>query len=509
MRWPRADGAGDAMKRTHPSRPCREAQSGVALFVLIALTGVVAVVAVMNLLKMTGTAELEREQATREALAKAKRALIAYAVSRMDASLADIPALLPCPSLAAPTLANNEGIGSLNCGTKYVSALGRLPWKQLGVEPIRDGHGECLWYLVTGTYKGGSQPPDILNWDSLGNVIVVQKWWDRTAETEREIKLAGANIPSQAVAAIIAPGPAIEGIISQGRAADANTAACPGNFDPTNYLEAGGGYDNTLTSPIANGNTTLINGYADPQTGSTIVNDRVLFVSREDIYSALMARSDFIGSEVAPGRIRQLMIQVTDCIANYANQGGPSDKRLLFAAALTVTDYRNTAAYGESTLLRGRVPSSSSTSKVLLGRPYEFPTACPHWSAGSFLESWFNAWKDHLYIAIAPAFDPNRPATATCGTECLTVGSRTNVAAVVFFAGHRLTNPQQTVTVEPHRNNISNYLEPHNASRFVTPSLGNDFVTPSPANEAPQLNDIAYCLLEPPAGQPYGAPVPC
>lgn len=490
-------------------RAGRAEQSGVALFVLIALTGVVAVVAVMNLMKVRGADDLEREKATRDALARAKQALIAYAVSRMDTGPTEIPALLPCPAVAAPASANDEGIGSLNCGNKYVSALGRLPWKQLGMEPIRDGHGECLWYLVTGTYKGGSQPPDILNWDSLGNIVVVQRWWDRTGETEREIKLAGVNIPSQAVAAIIAPGPSMEGIVSQDRAAAPNTMSCPGNYDATNYLEAGGGYDNTVTSPIPNGNTTVINGYVDPQTGGVVVNDRVVFVTREDIYAELLARSDFIGSELAPGRIRQLLIQITDCVATYANQSGVSDKRLLFAAPLTVADYRIAASYAESAALRGRVPSSSSTSQTLLGRPYEFPTACPHWSAGSFLEKWFNAWKDHLYIAIAPGLDPNRAPTSTCGVDCLTVGARTNVAAVVFFAGPRLANPLQIVTVNLHRNTISNYLEPHNAARFETPSLGNDFVTPSPANEGPQLNDIAYCLLDPPAGQPYGAPVPC
>ncbi len=479
------------------------------MFVIIALTGAVAVVAVMNLIKVRGATELEREQATRDALSKAKRALVAFAVSRMDAGPTGIPALLPCPSLDAPTSPNDEGFSSLNCGSKYVSALGRLPWKQLGVEPIRDGHGECLWYVVTGTYKGGSPSPDILNWDSLGNVIVAQKWWDSTAGAEREIKLAGANIPSQAVAAIIAPGPAMEGVVSQDRSPQANTTACPGNYDSTNYLEAGGGYDNTVTSPVANGNTTLVDGYTDPHTRATVVNDRVIFVSREDIYSELMARSDFIGSEGAPGRIRQLLIQVADCVATYANQGGLTDKRLLFAAPLTVSDYRNASSYGDSTILRGRVPSGSAEAQLRLGRAHEFPTACPHWGAGSFLERWFNAWKDHLYIAISPAFDPNRPPTAVCGTECLTVGTRTNVAAVVFFAGRRLADLPQTVTVDIHRNTISNYLEPHNASRFVNPVLGNDFVTPSPANEGPQLNDIAYCLLEPPAGQPYGAPVPC
>ncbi len=47
--------------------------------------------------------------------------------------------------------------------------IGRLPWRTLGLEPLRDGNGECLWYAVSGSHQrhpashayelGQPQPP--------------------------------------------------------------------------------------------------------------------------------------------------------------------------------------------------------------------------------------------------------------------------------------------------------------------------------------------------------------
>ena len=31
--------------------------------------------------------------------------------------------------------------------------MGRLPWKTLGLDALKAGPGECLWYAVSGTYK--------------------------------------------------------------------------------------------------------------------------------------------------------------------------------------------------------------------------------------------------------------------------------------------------------------------------------------------------------------------
>src|SRR6185437_7723389 len=78
--------------------------------------------------------------------------LIAYAADRpINAAVG--PGYLPCPDL------DNDGWAESTCGSQDGSSgqaerLGRLPWKTLGLQDLRDGDGERLWYAVSSKYKG-------------------------------------------------------------------------------------------------------------------------------------------------------------------------------------------------------------------------------------------------------------------------------------------------------------------------------------------------------------------
>ncbi|MFZ5657477.1 MAG: hypothetical protein ACOY37_10555 [Pseudomonadota bacterium] len=77
-------------------------------------------------------------------LSQARDAVIGHARSRWclqpTGSVVDH---LPCPDVGG-----GEGIAPAACAP---GAVGRLPWATLGLGPLRDGAGECLWYRRTAT----------------------------------------------------------------------------------------------------------------------------------------------------------------------------------------------------------------------------------------------------------------------------------------------------------------------------------------------------------------------
>jgi hypothetical protein len=77
-------------------------------------------------------------------LAQAAAALQADAFTRRCRNPAlPLTTLLPCPDAAG-----TEGVAATSCP---VNARGWLPWKSLGLPPLRDSSGTCLWYERQGT----------------------------------------------------------------------------------------------------------------------------------------------------------------------------------------------------------------------------------------------------------------------------------------------------------------------------------------------------------------------
>ena len=176
--------------------PLPNNQRGLALLIFVIAIAMIALAFIANGIT-SRLARLDRQNSTAAALAKAKEALIAYAVTFSETHQDNVPGYLPCPNTGFP-----EGNSAPTCGAKNVSSIGRLPWRSLSIEPLRDSSGECLWYVVSGTFKNSPQT-DLMNWDNNGLLEIVS--------ADGATLLAGSRPENRAVAAIIAPGPAIGG----------------------------------------------------------------------------------------------------------------------------------------------------------------------------------------------------------------------------------------------------------------------------------------------------------
>lgn len=194
-------------------------QRGAAGFVLLIML-MLALVALLPIPPGRAAMQTERSRASSQALAQAKAALVGDAALQPSP---DAAAFLRLPDLGfgvgnAPA----EGSASPNFSgnAKDYPVVGKLPWRTLKLEPLRDGDGECLWYAVSGRFKNTPQT-DALNWDTPGQLTLLDA--------------AGNVLAEHAAALLIAPGAVLTG---QSRAvSDAAYAQCGGNYDARNYLD--------------------------------------------------------------------------------------------------------------------------------------------------------------------------------------------------------------------------------------------------------------------------------
>ena len=494
----------------------RRTQTGV---VLILTLGLLALIVAMLVITFSGD-PLRRNitnQRTAGALAQAKEALIGFAANYPDTHAGEVFGLLPCPDLdsAAP-----EGSAELNCAATDVTVIGRLPWKTLGLPPLRDGDGECLWYAVSGNFKYNPKT-DLMNWDTNGLFEIM-------AADGSNFVAGGAGTtadPTRRTAAVIfAPGKILPG---QDRSLSGAVppAICGGNYTAANYLDthAASGINNaTSRSPTANALTRFIAATNSERTaaGGDAFNDRLAFVTASDIFAhRAQIRSDFLSYLTDPnlptspnvdpnyGMLRML----ADCFVGYAkhNSTGP-DKRLPWAAPLANSDYGDTNNYNDAVnQYSGRLPYRLDTSAaiqpknalatlelVAANRNLTNSTICPNWSTRD--EFWMN-WKDHVFYAVAQAFAPNSavatntdPCAAT--SECMTVDGTTKVAAVLIFGGIRQAGQSRNTNAEyssPDKSNPANYLEGINLTSIQqnTPSAASPRQFSNSAG-----NDTVMCI---------------
>lgn len=192
-------------------------QRGVAL---IALLAVIALAASWFLVKQlnveSGAVSAARKSRNAEMLNRAKQALIGYVAQQAALSGENNPGALPCPEAAAyygdPA---QEGIAGPNCALPKV---GRFPWRTLGLDKLVDSTGEPLWYVVGPGWAYTSGSNTTINSNSTGQLTV-----DGTA--------------NDAVALIIAPGPAFSVPTATGCVFWRQTRPTTGTLDWRNYLE--------------------------------------------------------------------------------------------------------------------------------------------------------------------------------------------------------------------------------------------------------------------------------
>ena len=196
----------------------------------------------------------QKNAETDAALAQVKQALIGWSAARTPTVTSPNirPGELPCPDI------DNDGLDDA-CAA---GAIGRVPWKTLGIPEPRDGSGEILWYAIAGAFRYKYTPttPPITS-DTLGNLTVYQG-------------SSATTLTSQAIAVLIAPAPPVG---SQDRGTSSAMCSTTGtsiarNRCAANYLEATGGGNNAQTG----------GPFIQAATSPTF-NDRVLAITNADL----------------------------------------------------------------------------------------------------------------------------------------------------------------------------------------------------------------------------------
>lgn len=285
--------------------PPRKEQQGAALLLAL-LIAIILSLAFFFRVTNSDIGDYVREQKSDRALLQAKEALIGNAVSARRNYLFGF---LPVPDLGnsrnSSPLSEGNSAGNFSGNAKNLSVLGRLPWRTLGIAPLKDVNGECLWYAVSGSAQS-AQAPDIFNWDTIGHFEVFKS--DGTAAGT--VSTSAGNYHDRPLALVFAAGPALSGQDRRTSATDI-VPECGGNYDARNYLDTynpdaniqnivnyfaastnnATGTAATLALPKA-----FIAGNVDVAGAGDkvrITNDRVLTITSKDIFDRIKNRSDF------------------------------------------------------------------------------------------------------------------------------------------------------------------------------------------------------------------------
>jgi len=229
-------------------------QRGVALLVMVTILAIGAAGLVVSALTAASNRTAQNRQDNGRALAEAKDALAGWVIGQAILAGENNPGRLPCPEAAGYIGTANEGIAAGNC---TLPAVGRLPWRTLGLAKLLDASGEPLWYVVS---PGWALP-------TVTSTLTIN------SNTAGQLALDGTG--NAAIALIIAPGPALNVQASAGCTARAQTrnALAP---DFRDYLECENATSPADVSFVTNG-----------PAGS--FNDQVLALTTRDILPGLEA----------------------------------------------------------------------------------------------------------------------------------------------------------------------------------------------------------------------------
>jgi type II secretory pathway pseudopilin PulG len=432
---------------------------GASLLVLIvfAILGLILVRLLAGYLAADDAAD--RDKVSLQAIAEAKAGLIAYAVSVQPDTYAKRPGEMPCPDL------DNDGDAEITC-FQANQRVGRLPWRTLKLPDLRDGHGERLWYALSGTFQRktfnqcpASGGPACLNSDTHGTITL--------RNSVGSIVLDGSSGDGGAIAVLIAAGPVTTRLGAnqpQDRSCtgDADvrkcerTSVCSGSAtalcQPRNYLELvdssvlslrdarNSTEDNADFSDAARDNGLIAGPVRDAQ-GNVVVNDLMIPITYQDLMPLLEQR---------------IAGEALKCLHDYAATG---TGRYPWAAPVS-SDYA--ASLSDRAGERwGRIPQALNATKDSSSTmSATWPSDCPI-AMDVSKKAWWANWKDQVFFAVAAGFAPDS-ASPGCAGGCLAVTPLSSAAdkrVVVVLAGRALPGQVRAVGALP-----ANYLEPPNAS---------------------------------------------
>ncbi|MGH8633969.1 MAG: hypothetical protein ACRET7_07535 [Burkholderiales bacterium] len=353
----------------------------------------------------------QQDAKIRLAFVQVRDALIGWSVARTTTGpLPNArPGELPCPDM------DNDGFEDGSC---VAGAIGRVPWKTLGIPEPKDEAGETLWYTIAGPFRIWSMNGTVINSDTKGDITV---YLDSTATT----------MTTEAVAVIFAPGGAF-GAQNRGCTVGVNcnaTGQCttsPASLtpkcNPTNYLETTGGANNATT-----------NGPFIQAQRSDTFNDRLLVITTSDLIPPVEQR---VARELRP--ILQDYKANTACVCTT-----PLGTTGCYPWADLSNGYSDSDPYnaGEGRN-RGRIPAFGAG-------PYDWGSN-PCGTALRTLPSWFvtNDWRLVVYYTAGQNF-LGPAACTTCVDSTLTVDGVSNKQVVILMPGPLLgASPRAPVALD-------------------------------------------------------------
>jgi len=333
------------------------------MLLVVALVGLATALLVYGMVDTT-TIALQRDRNTAAAFADVKRALIGWSVARdpITGGANARPGELPCPDM------NNDGFEDGSC---VAGALGRVPWKTLGIPEPKDTAGETLWYAVAGPFRIWNMSSAPITSDTMGNITVYQ---DTTATL----------VTAQAVAVIFSPG-AVQGTQNRDSTASAlcstTGTTIARNLCAANYLETAAGTNNAVT-----------NGPFISAPSSGTFNDKVMAITTFDLI---------------PPVERRVAREMMSLLESY---------RIATGGSYPTADILNGNSNSEHN--RHRFPCASAIP-ISWGPP---APSLPNWltnGCGS------NGWASVIFYAVSKnRLDGNICATCSGGTSC---GSTTTI----------------------------------------------------------------------------------
>ena len=460
--------------------PCR--QRGAALLLLL-LGVIVAGATVLVVTVNVDALKARREANSLDALAQARDALLDYVLVSPQLTPGGSHGL-PCPDIDASGGFLEGEAHVTACGAAGETVMGRLPWRTLGLHALKDGSSECLWYVVSGSWKHADTATGaMINADTNGQL--------QLASVDTGVLLVGAVPADRPVAAIIAAMPPVD---RQRRPAAVAGTQCSDPRRPGDYLEDDAANGSSNSALIGGPDVIDVLGLA--AEANDLHNDKVVLISRADIAGRIHGQPGFLSE------MRNLGLAAAACVADYAtrNPGGANDRRMPWPAPVALADYRQDGQYDDTagTLLAGRLADIADDSNAHTANPVARvlsdcdSAAVPAWTAD--MQARWQHWKDHFFYAVAGSFAPTAAVPSVC-SDCLTVNGAGSYAAILVFGNRRLTNAAQVRNAPPldadTRSNPSNYLEAANAANVPGTGALLDYDS---LPESPTFNDLLFCI---------------
>lgn len=472
------------------TRRCPLRQRGVALLIFMIVLVTAALTYVVSNLTPEAV-EARRARQTQAVLAQAREALLGYALTYRDRKPDRMYGFLPMPDIGKRGTTQDENCKDASdrplegCqappspsdiakvdGNYLPTLVGRFPWRTLGLPPLRDGHGECLWLIVSAPALSGNAAETTFpfNWDTLGYLDIHAAYGGSALQS-----ILSGNRHDRPWAIVYSPGPALPDQSRAKKANDDDVTECGGNYDARNYLdpyvlEALGGVRNSLA------NTHLASDDPNDAAARKLIPVKVTAGGR-------IFKSD---NKFFPNAC-----QGSDCelLANDAGLALTGDA--IFTAVRKHKHFRTDvnalldritsclqASFTAPTAIPGVAPGDKNAGRLAADACYG-DTVPP--------KGYFGHYQEMLFVA--------KPTSGN-----FTVNGNPQCAGALIFAGQRGAGQTRT---DAQKNTLVNYLEGINLQHFTgsgTLFSGHEiFERVSTLQSTPQ--DIVRCI---PAGStPY------